>query len=85
MAGASKWTIINGAAIDVKIIDEAWLKKLKRHEIALRYGDKIAGTLISKSVIDADLNVVNTDYYLDDILGIEAPKSSEQRNLEIKE
>ncbi|OUT09978.1 hypothetical protein B9N62_10230 [Campylobacter concisus] len=26
LAGASKWTIINGAAIDVKIIDEAWLK-----------------------------------------------------------
>lgn len=85
LAGASKWTIINGATIDVKIIDEAWLKKLKSHEIALSYGDKIVGTLISKSVIDADLNVVSTDYYLDDILGIEAPKSAEQRNLKIKE
>ena len=85
LAGASKWTIINGAAIDVKIIDEAWLKKLKSHEIALRYGDKIAGTLISKSIIDADLNVVSTDYYLDDILGIEASKNAEQQILDIKE
>lgn len=85
LAGASKWTIINGATIDVKIIDEAWLKKLKSHEIALRYGDKIAGTLISKSVIDADLNVVSTDYYLDDILGIEASKNTEQQILDMKE
>lgn len=85
LAGASKWTIINGATIDAKIIDEAWLKKLKSHEIALSYGDKIVGTLISKSVIDADLNVVSTDYYLDDILGIEAPKSTEQQNLKLED
>ena len=85
LAGASKWTIINGSAIDVKIIDEAWLRKLKNHEVSLSYGDKIAGTLISNSMIDPDLNVISTDYFLDDILGIEAPKSAEQRNLEIKE
>lgn len=85
LAGASKWTIINGGAIDVKIIDEAWLNKLKNHEISLSYGDKIVGTLIYDSTIDADLNVISTDYYLNDILGIEAPKNTEQKNLGIKE
>lgn len=85
LAGASKWTIISGSAIDVKIIDEAWLSKLRAHEIALGYGDKIAGTLISNSMIDADLNVINTDYFLDDISGIEPPSGCEQRSLEIEE
>ncbi|ALV24586.1 hypothetical protein CIG2463D_1013 [Campylobacter iguaniorum] len=83
LAGASKWTIINDKAIDVKIIDEEWLKKLKSHEIALRYGDKIAGTLISTSFIDTDLNVINTEYILNDILEIQTPNNNEQQELKI--
>ncbi|WP_065842000.1 hypothetical protein [Campylobacter fetus] len=83
LAGASKWTIINDKAIDVKIIDEEWLKKLKSHEIALRYGDKIAGTLISTSFIDTDLNVISTEYILNDILGIQTPNNNEQQEFKI--
>ncbi|ALV25071.1 hypothetical protein CIG2463D_1506 [Campylobacter iguaniorum] len=81
LAGASKWTIINGKAIDVKIIDEEWISKLKSHEIALRYGDRISGTLITNSFIDKDLNVIDTDYFLDDILGINSSNEITQPNL----
>lgn len=85
LAGASKWTIIHGKAIDVKIIDEAWINKLKSHEIALHYGDKISGTLITNSFIDKDLNVIDTDYFLDDILGINSANETTQPNLNLKD
>ncbi|KEA46553.1 hypothetical protein CR66_01560 [Campylobacter mucosalis] len=85
LAGASKWTIIHGKAIDVKIIDEAWINKLKSHEIALRYGDKTSGTLITNSFIDKDLNVIDTEYFLDDILGVSSSNEPTQPNLDLKD
>ncbi|MBR8464420.1 hypothetical protein KDD93_07565 [Campylobacter sp. faydin G-24] len=83
LAGASKWTIIHDKAIDVKIIDEAWITKLKSHEIALRYGDRISGTLITNSFIDKDLNVIDTDYFLDDILGVSSQAEQTQQVLKL--
>lgn len=52
LAGTSKWSIIHDKAIDVKLIDEAWLSRLKHHEITLGYGDRIVGTLITENFID---------------------------------
>ncbi|MBR8466207.1 hypothetical protein KDE13_07625 [Campylobacter sp. faydin G-140] len=83
LAGASKWTIIHDKAIDVKIIDEAWITKLKSHEIALRYGDRISGTLITNSFIDKDLNVIDTDYFLDDILEVSSQAEQTQQVLKL--
>lgn len=75
LAGTSKWTIIHGKAIDVKIIDEDWRKKLQNHEVVFGCGDKIKGTLITKTFIDQELDVIDTNYYLDNIKGIETPIS----------
>lgn len=73
LAGTSKWTIISDKAIDVKIIDENWLKKLKNHEVVFGCGDKILGTLITKVYIDSEYDVIETHYFLDDIQGVKPP------------
>lgn len=86
LAGKSKWTIIDGKPIDVKIIDEDWISSLTTYEVVLGYGDKISGTLTTESYIDEDLEVIEVQYYLDKIEGIVPPKIKKKQSLlEIKE
>lgn len=73
LVGTSKWTIIFDRAIEVKIQDEDWLKKIENHEVLFGSGDKIKGTLITESFIDERYSVIETKYYLDNISGIETP------------
>ncbi|QKF92343.1 hypothetical protein [Campylobacter sp. CCUG 57310] len=84
LAGDSKWTIIHGKNIDVKIIDNNWINKLKNHEVVFGCGDKIAGTLITHTYVDRNLKVIGTDYFLDKILGVYPPNSGEQKTIEFK-
>lgn len=82
LAGTSKWTIIDGKAIEVKIQDEKWLQALKNHEIVLGCGDKIEGTLITQSyIITSGLEVAEVNYFLDNITGVIPPKQTKRLSL----
>lgn len=81
LTGESKWEIINDKVIKVKINDENFKNKLKDRSIKLSYGDKIKGVLISKTYISKDLEVLENEYFLEDIKGIIEPSYTQEKNL----
>ena len=81
LTGESKWEIINDKVIKVKINDENFKNKLKDRSIKLSYGDKIKGVLISKTYISKDLEVLENEYFLEDIKGIIEPSYTQEKSL----
>ena len=81
LAGESKWEIIHDRAIKVKIDDENFKKDLKNRRVKLSCGDKIRGTLICKTYISEDLQVLENEYFLKDIEGIIEPELIQEQNL----
>lgn len=81
LTGESKWEIINDKVIKVKIDDENFKNKLKDRSIKLSYGDKIKGVLISKTYISKDLEVLENEYFLEDIKGIIEPSYTQEKSL----
>ncbi|EKF5462707.1 hypothetical protein OZQ05_001159, partial [Campylobacter jejuni] len=79
LTGESKWEIINDKVIKVKINDEKFKNKLKDRSIKLSYGDKIKGVLISKTYISKDLEVLENEYFLEDIKGIIEPSYTQEK------
>lgn len=53
--------------------------KLKDRSIKLSYGDKIKGVLISKTYISKDLEVLENEYFLEDIKGIIEPSYTQEK------
>ncbi|EHO5172547.1 hypothetical protein KLQ02_001182, partial [Campylobacter jejuni] len=49
--------------------------------IKLSYGDKIKGVLISKTYISKDLEVLENEYFLEDIKGIIEPSYTQEKSL----
>lgn len=80
LTGESKWEIINDKIIKVKINDENFKKELKNRNIKLSYGDMIKGNLICKTYISKELEVLENEYFLEDIKGIIEPECSQEQN-----
>lgn len=75
LTGESKWEIITDKIIRAKISDEAFLKKLKAREISLSCGDKIEGELLCVTSFDGDFNIIENEYFLQNIEDILKPKA----------
>ncbi|MGH2267497.1 hypothetical protein [Campylobacter taeniopygiae] len=81
LTGESKWEIINDKVIKVKINDENFKKELKNRNIKLSCGDMIEGNLICKTYISKDLEVLENEYFLEDIKGIIEPNYIQEQSL----
>lgn len=73
LVGDSKWTVIFDKNIDVKILDDDWMKKLKNRDFSISYGDMIDAELKIDTFIDENLHVIETKYYINKIYGIVNP------------
>ncbi len=51
LQGDSQWELITDKSIKVKIVDEAFLSKLKNREILIGYGDRLEATLQTTAFI----------------------------------
>ncbi|AJC87772.1 hypothetical protein [Campylobacter insulaenigrae] len=81
LTGESKWEIVNDKIIKVKINDENFKKKLKNRKIKLSYGDMIEGNLICKTYISKNLEVLENEYFLEDIKGVVEPNCVQEQSL----
>lgn len=81
LAGESKWEIIHDKIIKVKINDENFKKDLKNRNIKLSCGDMIEGNLICKTYISKDLEVLESEYFLEDIKGVIEPNNAQEQSL----
>lgn len=81
LTGESKWEIINDKIIKVKINDENFKKELKNRKIKLSYGDMIKGSLVCKTYISKNLEVLENEYFLEDIKGVIEPNCVQEQSL----
>ncbi|EHY0907671.1 hypothetical protein LG475_001542 [Campylobacter coli] len=54
---------------------------MKNRTIKLSYGDMIEGSLICKTYISKDLEVLENEYFLEDIKGIIEPSYTQEKSL----
>lgn len=81
LAGDSKWEVITDKIIKAKIDDEHFVKDLKERRITLSCGDKIKATLLTKTHIDENLEIIESEYFLTNIQGIVPPQKIIEQKL----
>lgn len=71
LLGSSKWQFIyNKRSIDVKVIDEEWLKRFRKKEFYLGPGDAIKAIVQTETKYDVNYEVISIQYTIEKVIDI---------------